>query len=183
MVSEVTDHEVHLMIIAETGSPAERKLAQEELDAIERARTKPVIEGQGELLDVYYAGDWTAEIYLKTSKGSTTSVQNPARKLRHERGQGLISQPAFYDRHCKAQDADVGFDKRFYVRYAMVLFIHKNGNRSTRKVFSRKTGLTYRDDRSGDGVRRSEFVASFPKAFADQAEYITSHLEFLAPVN
>jgi hypothetical protein len=183
MAVEVNDREIELMILAETGHPAERKLALEELDAIAIARSKPVVEGHGELLDVYHAGEWIAEVYLKTSRGSTTSVHNPARKLRHDRGQGIISQPAFYDRHCKAQDGDVGLDKRFYVRYAMILFIHKNGSRSTRKVFSRKAGLAYRDDRSGDGVRRSEFVASFPKAFADQAEYITSHLEFLAPVD
>lgn len=181
-MSTITDREIELLELVASGAPAEQKLAQEELDAIDRRRSKAApIEPRGDLIDTYTVGDWTADIYLAKSRGQSEETLNPARKLRIQRGDGIISQPTFYEKHLRAHDGYATIEKRYCVRYVMVILSHKNGTQSSRKVISRGDKLIYRDDRFDKAVRRNDFLASFPQALAQYSEDITVAMEFFAP--
>jgi hypothetical protein len=175
--------EEQLIEVMISGCPAEVKIAIEEYEAIQAAKVKPEVHVKGDLVDTYRSGDWVADVYVYRSGNSTISSVNVERALWDQRGRGLISQPEFFSRHNGLEkNATIAQEKGFSVNLATIVFTHKpSGSQTSRKVYSRKSGLSYRDDRFNKPLRREQLIASFPKAFQGDADDIVGYMEFMAP--
>lgn len=131
----MVDIKKELLEVLATGSPVEVKLAAEQLNDILVKEMPPRMpEVKGDLIETYQAGDYTVRIFSNHSKFHTKTVTNPAAKLIHDRGQGIVTQPYFASRINNMPAGDVAIEGRVYTNSATLLIQHKNGSATTRKV-------------------------------------------------
>lgn len=160
------------------GSPAEQKLASEQLTEIaNRTSPPPAPIAKGDLIETYKAGDYVARLYGYHGSFIIENVSNPARKLVSDRGQSLISQPEFASRYEKTPKGDINLQSKCYLHSATLVIEHKNGSQTARKVSHFRGRYSYKDCRSDKTITREEFIKSLPAPFASIAEEITFHLE------